>query len=283
LTVPHKIRFFGTILSATAVVAIGWLDYVTGPDIGLSLLYLIPVALSGWFGGVAAAVLVGATAGTAWLIADVSWRESELAMAISVWNAFTRYVIYISEGVLLALVRRDRERWRKRVAREAALARTDHGTQLPNARAFLERVEKELQRAREDGVPVCVIYIDLDNFKAFNDRLGHAAGDAILTEVANVLLHSVRDGGVAARLGGDEFAVLLRDVHAPDAAAEGERIVAKIRAIGAMYEDLAFGATAGVACFRDAPANVVDLVRAGDDAMYVGKTQGKGRVVVQSC
>lgn len=264
--------------AAVIVAAIGWLDYETGPDIGLSLLYLIPVAVSGWFGGVAAAVVVGCFAGASWLAADIAWRESDTAVAISLWNAFTRFVIYVSEGVFIALLRRDREKLKRLVTRESLLARTDASTGLPNARAFLERAEGELAR----GTPLSVLYVDLDNFKLFNDRLGHAAGDDILEEVARILRETIGEDGIAARIGGDEFALLLAPGDEVRARRVGDAIAERIRDVGRAFPDIGFGATVGVVFFREPPDNAEELLRAADDAMYRGKSMGKGQVVVQT-
>jgi diguanylate cyclase (GGDEF)-like protein len=280
--VPYKRRLYGTAAAALAVAAIGWIDYVTGPDVGLSLLYLIPVAIAGWYGGRTVAIFIGAAAGTAGLLANIAWNGSEAAMAISMWNAFTRYVIYLSEGVLLAMLHRDREKLRRLVAHQSTLARTDSGTSLPNARAFLEVVAEELETARDTGDPVCVAYLDLDNFKCVNDTFGHAAGDEVLQRVAVALKRSIRGHDVAARLGGDEFAVLLRSIE-PDAARKvGERIAACVREIAVHYAGVALGATLGVVHFRAVPDDADALLRAADGAMYAGKMSGKGCVVVQN-
>ncbi len=264
------------------VLAIGWIDYVTGPDIGLSLLYMVPVAFAGWYGGVTVALFVGLAAGSAWLAADVAWRSSDTAIAISIWNAFTRYVIYVSQGVLLALLHRDREKLRRLAARESSLARTDVGTRLPNARAFMELLEAELESARATGESVCVAYLDLDNFKEVNDRYGHAAGDEVLQNVATAIQRSIRGHDVAARLGGDEFGVLLRGVDPVIARSVGERIAARIREIGARYAEAALGVTLGVAFFQSLPETASALLQAADGAMYAGKTSGKGQIVVQN-
>ena len=270
-------RLTWVIVAAAIIAAIGWVDYATGPEIGFSLLYLIPIAISAWYGGVRVAVIAGAVAGACWLAADLAWRDDERAIAISLWNAFTRFVIYISQGVFIAMLHRDRERLRRVAAREATLARTDSSTGLPNARAFLEHAERELQR----GTPLCVLYVDLDNFKAFNDLLGHSAGDDILDAVADILRRSIDDCDVAARIGGDEFAVLLCEADELKARRTAERISDTIRTLGTAYGDMRFGATVGVAYFAEPPATAEDLLRHADDAMYQGKTQGKGRVVVQ--
>ena len=274
-------RLIGTVASAVAVIAIGWIDYITGPDIGLTLLYLIPVAVSAWFGGISSTVFIASAAGAAWLAADLGLRPAGANLAIPLWNAFTRLVIYISEGVFIALLHRDRELLRAHLTREKALARTDHATSLPNMRGFLELVEAELHQARAHHHPVCAIYIDLDNFKAFNDHLGHAAGDDLLDEVGKILSSSFPDA-VAARLGGDEFAVLLRNCTPKAALEAGEKLIGSIRKLGASYPDLRFGATAGIGFFRDPPRTADDLVRAADDAMYAGKESGKGRVSLQN-
>jgi len=276
--VPTAKRLIWVVASAAIVAAIGWIDFATGPDIGMSLLYLIPIAISAWYGGVATAVVVACAAGAAWLAADLSWRHDETAIAISMWNAFTRFVIYISQGVFIALMRRDREQLRRLAQREASLARTDSTTGLPNVRAFLERAERELKR----GKPLCVLYVDLDNFKLFNDRLGHAAGDDILEEVARILGAQVADCDLAARIGGDEFAVLLCDPDEVTARRVAEGVADRIRTLGTLYPGIGFGATVGGSFFRTLPANAEDLLRSADDAMYQGKVMGKGRVVVQN-
>ena len=260
------------------VATIGWIDYVTGPDVGLSLLYLVPIGVSAWYGGVAVAVVVGCFAGGSWLAADLAWRDSETAIAISLWNAFTRFVIYVSEGVFIAIVHRDREKLRRLATREGLLARTDSNTGLPNSRAFIERAEHEMK----SGSPLAVLYVDLDNFKSFNDRLGHAAGDDILEEVAHILRESTGQNDLAARIGGDEFAILLCcDADELRARRIGDAITERIRGLGSAYGDIRFGATVGVAFFREPPDNAEELLRAADEAMYRGKTLGKGRVVTQ--
>lgn len=275
---PRAKRLMWVGVSAVTVAVIGWVDYKTGTEIGLSLLYLIPISLAAWFSGVTAAIFVASAAGASWLAADLAWRNDDTAIAISVWNAFTRFVIFTSEGVFIALLHRDREKLRRLAARESALARTDSSTGLPNVRAFLERADAVLK----EGKPLTVLYVDLDNFKIFNDRLGHAAGDDILEEVARILTASIDECDLAARIGGDEFALLLCNFDEVRARRAADTISERIHALGDVYSDIRFGATVGVALFRNPPENAEDLLRRADEAMYQGKTLGKGRVVVQN-
>lgn len=265
--------------SLALVLLIGWIDKVTGPDIGFALFYLVPVALSAWYGGRVPTIAVACVAAASWLMAALSHRENDTAIAISFWNAFTRLVIFVSEGIFIAVLKEDREKLRGLAERESVLARTDSNTSLPNTRAFLERAEIELRR----GLPLAVLYIDLDNFKTFNDRLGHAAGDDILVEVARILRETVPDPDLPARIGGDEFAVLLCcDVEDRRVRRISSAIAERIQAMATVYEGIGFGATIGVAFFHRPPETAEELLRTADDAMYRGKVLGKGRVVVQN-
>ena len=82
-------------------------------------------------------------------------------------------------------------------------------TGLPNRRLFEDRVEQELVRSRRVGEPVCMFFVDLDNFKTVNDTYGHATGDVLIQQVAQRLVETVRSQDTVARVGGDEFAILL--------------------------------------------------------------------------
>jgi diguanylate cyclase (GGDEF)-like protein/PAS domain S-box-containing protein len=96
------------------------------------------------------------------------------------------------------------------------LARTDALTGLANRRAALDRLDQALARADRHAAPVSVIYIDVDLFKAINDQHGHAAGDAVLIEIAARLRATFRTEDTLARLGGDEFLVVCEDLHNRD-------------------------------------------------------------------
>ena len=149
-----------------------------------------------------------------------------------------------------------------------ALARRDSLTGMLNRRSFLDALETECARARRSGGPLCVVYLDVDNFKAVNDRFGHAAGDQVLKQVALAIGTTIRarlDGGF--RLGGDEFTVLLPS----STAAQAEAVVDRIR--GALAEgDPAWssggvGISAGIVEF-DAAETPQALIQRGDAAMY---------------
>ena len=105
----------------------------------------------------------------------------------------------------------------------------DPVTGLANRALFNERVRHAVARARRGKSGVAVVFLDLDDFKTINDGLGHAAGDAVLIEVAKRIATSVRAVDTAARFGGDEFAILLEDVAGAQVAADSaERVLAEL-------------------------------------------------------
>lgn len=154
-----------------------------------------------------------------------------------------------------------------------ALAATDSLTGCPNRRAYLERLAVAIEAAAT-GRLFAVCLIDLDGFKAVNDRDGHAAGDAALIAVTGALTGVVREEDTVARLGGDEFAVLA-EVSATVAADElAERLRTAVAAAG---RDCGVTASVGVALVE--PGDDVNLLlHRADGAMYRAKTSGGNRV-----
>ena len=155
------------------------------------------------------------------------------------------------------------------------LALTDPLTGLGNHRHFHERLQHDLDKAQDEGFPLTLVLLDIDNFKQVNDRHGHPSGDKVLAQVAARL----RQGGEAFRLGGDEFALLLprRDEH------EGLSIARSI--IERMSEteiDLGevLNMSAGVATYPQHGVERSELVRVADSALYLAKEQGKNTVRV---
>lgn len=278
----RKGRQWGAVAGLFAAVgAIGWLDYTTGPDIGFSLFYLIPIAAAAWLVGRGAGMALAVVAAGLWLLADLAWRGPGLS-AISQWNGFTRLVIYFSFAVLIAVVREDRDRLGALNAQlgialgaESRLARTDRLTDLGNSRNFFEHLALDLDAKR---VPLCVAFIDIDNFKLVNDLHGHDAGDELLRRIAVDLRDVIRGSDVAARMGGDEFAILFRGVGQEDASRIAARIIDRVRIAGAQYPGAAIGASVGLAWFSSPPSDPEQVMRAADAAMYEAKAAGKGTV-----
>ncbi|HEX5052923.1 MAG TPA: GGDEF domain-containing protein [Planctomycetota bacterium] len=256
-----------TTIALGAIVVIGWLDYLTGPEVGFSLFYLLPIMATGWWLGRIPVSLTVVLASLTWFVADI-WSRGESHLLISAWNAVTRLGIYAAVGFLIAKVRADGESLRVMADREARLARTDSLTGLPNARALFEAADRELARARRSGGTMYVAYFDLDDFKRINDRYGHDEGDQLLKRVAHAIRQTMRATDLAARLGGDEFVVLFWNIDEASARQVCNRIVAQVVEIGSDYHEPGFGISAGVVSFARPPADAHELLRQADAAMY---------------
>jgi diguanylate cyclase (GGDEF)-like protein len=160
----------------------------------------------------------------------------------------------------------------------AHLAFHDPLTGLPNRALFVDRVTQALARSGRKTQTNAVLFADLDNFKAINDSLGHAAGDELLIVIARRLRESLRPSDSAARFGGDEFAILLEDIGSEERTMNAcERIMVSL---GAQIEihgtTIDPGASIGVALSGDAACSADGLLRDADLAMYAAKAAGKG-------
>jgi diguanylate cyclase (GGDEF)-like protein/PAS domain S-box-containing protein len=158
----------------------------------------------------------------------------------------------------------------------------DELTGLANRALFTDRVAHALRRRGRDGLAMAVLLLDLDDFKTINDSLGHAAGDALLRAVSERLEGLLRPGDTTARLGGDEFAMLLADLPAEEAAVVAvERILATLSQPMVLDGREVFAhASIGVAFAGPETEDPEELVRNADAAMYVVKTDGKGRYAI---
>jgi diguanylate cyclase (GGDEF)-like protein len=158
----------------------------------------------------------------------------------------------------------------------------DSLTDLANRSLFSDRIDHALLRRSRTGKPVAVLFIDLDDFKAVNDTLGHSAGDQLLIGVADRLRNSLRRPDTAARLGGDEFAVLIEDIdHPAEAEAVAERIFAAlVEPFAIAGQSVTVHASIGVAVSDDATDSASRLMRHADVAMYAAKGAGKHRHVL---
>ena len=154
----------------------------------------------------------------------------------------------------------------------------DSLTGLANRAAFEVLLEQATLHAPEH--PFCALFIDLDRFKLVNDTAGHAAGDALLRDIAKQLVGQVRHSDTVARLGGDEFAVLLHRCPVPQAAAIAEKLRAAVEAYALAWEGASFsvGASIGLVPVDATFASHVDVLRAADSACYAAKHGGRNQV-----
>ena len=158
----------------------------------------------------------------------------------------------------------------------------DSLTDLANRALFTDRIDHALQRRTRTGKPIAVLFIDLDDFKAVNDTLGHAAGDQLLIGVAERLRTSLRRPDTAARLGGDEFAVLIEEISlAAEAETVADRIFSALQQPFVVAgQEVVVHASIGVAMSVGDGDNASRLMQQADVAMYAAKAAGKRRRVL---
>lgn len=153
-------------------------------------------------------------------------------------------------------------------------------TALPNRAAFDEQLALRIAAAQQDGRRLALLFIDADNFKAANDRFGHAAGDAVLVALSQRIRQTLREGDFAARIGGDEFVVLIDPL---DLTIEPQVLARRIRTSVSQPVTLPGGesyhptASVGVAVFPDDAGDAAALLTAADAAMYADKLSNRTR------
>lgn len=184
----------------------------------------------------------------------------------------------IEPGSLYSVIARDvsrnKELERERevlLARVEAMARTDELTGLPNRRAWDEELRREIARAARRSYPLCLVLLDIDHFKDFNDSRGHQAGDALLTEAATSWRMLLRVTDFIARYGGDEFLVLLPDCPRDEAI----DVVERLRATTPGEQTVSAGIT-----FWSQGTSAEQLVARADAVLYDAKRAGRDRVAV---
>lgn len=186
-----------------------------------------------------------------------------------------------SEPILYGIARDISERLRG--SRLAYLAYHDRLTGLPNRILVEDQLDLAVARARRMNRAVALLFVDLDDFKAVNDRLGHAVGDEFLAAVAKRLRRVLRDTDVLARQGGDEFLVLLSDLDDdPEHVAEavGAKLHAALKApFNVAGTQLVTAASVGVSLYPDDASDSEALLRHADTAMYKAKAAGGGQLV----
>jgi len=201
-------------------------------------------------------------------------------------TSFVLWLLLIENGVLYS--------WLVAVQRDLArLASVDPLTGIANRRTFADSLDREWRRILRDGNPLSMLMIDIDHFKRYNDRYGHAAGDVCLRSVAEAIAGAARRAGdVVARYGGEEFVAILPGADLTVARALAERIVDAVRALGIPHVDSETAEhvtiSVGVATIGDIRANRAGdvrqsvLIEASDAALYAAKKSGRNCVCVNS-
>lgn len=257
-------KSFWFLLGLGTLAAIGFADYLAGSTLSLSVFYLVPVLLLSWYVGFWAGLLAVCLSGMDWFIEKQVLQGGSF---IAVWNSVLELGLFLVVIYLATSLR-------KALDREKGFARTDHQTGALNARAFEELAGQEIRRCRRSEKAITAAYLDVDDFKAVNDRLGHEVGDDVLKTIVETVKRNIRASDVLARLGGDEFSVLLPECGEEAAPAVLKRLREGLQ--GAMRDrGWPITLSIGAVTFVHPPADCKEILRRTDALMYESKREGK--------
>jgi len=261
-------RIIALALLLAAVAAVAYLERWIGGTLDLRLLYFL-IVLSG---AVLLPRLVALTVAAA--VAVVSVGISGAQDVSLIVNGLTHLLMY----GYAALLTNNWETERRRLMR---MSRVDELTGLPNLRALQEQLPSRLGPAARTGRRMAVMMMDVDGFKAVNDRLGHGVGNELLKEVANLLRFAVRVGDEPFRFGGDEFVLLLSDADGAGAKVVASRIQEIYRSMGQTLRgtDVEVSFSIGIAVFPEDGGTPEMLLGRADEALLHAKRTGAGTIV----
>ncbi len=261
----HYVKLVGLI----TVLSIGVLDYFIVVDISLSILYLLPIALTSWYGTRWFSIFLVLTSTVAWFVAEFT-AKADLYFAILLWNTAVRLIVFLTIAHLLSSLK-------LAYKQEKTLSQTDGLTQIVNRRFFLEILAIEYKRSLRYECCFTLAYLDLDNFKQINDRFGHQTGDELLKLVAQTLQKNIREIDTVARLGGDEFALLLPETNYQNSNLVLDRIQKQLMNALEAYSPIV-STSIGAVTFLNVPDSVDKMLEDVDSLMYEIKKSGKNGI-----
>jgi diguanylate cyclase (GGDEF)-like protein len=256
----------------------------------LSAAYLISILAAGAMVGGASTYpfAIGAVISVTWNWVQIWGTPIEPIGALNLSSSFiflvSQIVLYIGTAAILhslsSQVERALDRLHDKTDRLTDLAQTDELTGLANRRFLIEQMDREFTRAKRYHRPLSLLYLDLDGFKALNDRHGHLFGDEVLRGCARSLRSVLRSTDLLARIGGDEFAVLLPETNLDGAENVANKLRKALMAYGVQLGPAVTHLTfcAGVSHLHKDDHSIDDMLARADGAQYLAKEGGKADI-----
>jgi len=260
------LRIFIFISAIIMALLISCIRYITGPDITLTLLYILPILSVSIFVGKWYAVFFSAFSALSWLTADLLIIDQFTYEFAPFVNSGARLMIFLFIIYLISCLKNQEE-----------LALRDHLTGLLNRRAFFSMAGTEIKRMRRFLKSLSIAYIDLDNFKDVNDSCGHSEGDALLKHIAGKLSSSGREIDIMARIGGDEFAILFLETDETTAQTVIKKLKRNLFQTSSRH-GWPIICSIGLVTFNRPPLDIDELISTADSQMYLAKNEGKNRI-----
>jgi len=265
-------------LAASITAFLGAMNYLAGSNSSFLVLYLIPILMVVWIAGRWVGILFTVFCTAAWFIADVlaapfhpqSFYENPFIIS---WNVTMQMGVFLIVIYLVSALK-------EALLREKSSARTDFLTGVANIRHFSEVAAIELSRAHRYKHPLTMAYLDVDNFKTVNDRLGHKTGDVLLQQVAKTIRTNLRDVDLVARVGGDEFVIFMPETKLEQAKPVIDRIQ-KVFLDIVKKNRWPVTFSAGVVGYDNPPRTINEVIKSADGLMYSAKERGKNAVLYE--
>lgn len=263
-------RLFWIVVGFAFLGTVGILDFLTGYEYAFSFFYLFPISLITWFTGRRLGITASFAGALVWLITDVAAGHVYSQRFIYAWNTVIVLGVFVVVTLLLSTLK-------KTLENERILAHTDYLTGAMNSRLFFDLMQMEINRSQRYRHAFTIAYIDIDNFKAINDQLGHPTGDQVLRTLVDQVNMHLRKTDMIARLGGDEFALLLPETNQESAQVVLTKIQQDIQ-VGMQQNNWPVTFSIGVLTCIQAPPTTSEIVRMVDDLMYAVKRGGKNAI-----
>ena len=257
-------------LGLTFIAALTLFKLKLGSSIMMIDFFIIPVVGVGWFASTPRYGYLIAVVAAADSAVLAVYAETLASAQTALLTGLARFALYLVILGLLAMMRREREGHQH-------AATTDRKTGAMNAYTFHEHAEAEVERAQRHGSELSLAYIDLDDFKAINDILGHVEGDRVLLEISHVMRTEVRATDTVGRIGGDEFAILMPETGSRAARTVIERLQSELSRVRTR-DGRSAPCSIGLVTFDHPPTSLDELMDAGDELMYRAKQSGKDHI-----
>lgn len=235
----------------------------------LSVLYVIPIFLCSWFVGKRPGLYIATACGATNFVSVVAGVKGGEAGTIY-WGITYDFCYFLLLSLMFSTLK-------EKLENERAMVRTDPLTKALSRRGFYELAEYEILRSSRYARPLTFAYLDLDNFKIVNDKLGHQAGDELLCDIADFIRNNSRKSDSLARLGGDEFAIILPETDLEAARMALEKLRTRLREeMERAAHPVSF--SIGVVSRNRLFDNVDEIMKEADRLMYSIKSHGKNGI-----
>lgn len=259
-------------LCGLLLITVTTLDYVTGFEISFFIFYSFPIALASWYGSRYFGIMTAMICIICWVYADYFSGHTYSHPIIPYWNGMTRLFFFVFIAIA---IRQMKEKYDLEVKNSTI----DSMTKLLNSRGFFAQAYALHSLLKREKRHFAVAYIDLDNFKAVNDTMGHNEGDNVLIAVSNGLKNSLRKSDIICRLGGDEFVIFLPNTDEEQCYTALQKLKTELDYI-AEENKWPVGFSIGAGVYDPQNYELDEAIQKSDALMYDIKKSGKGRVTV---